>query len=419
MSGHTITDPHLDQQWPEPVEPTDDGPAGPGPVPDPGPAFSAAGPRSAPPVWDPGPAERPVYFDVAGMLDGGMPDPPATDVLARTDGVCIFYAGQVNLLFGDPESGKTFVALAAAAEALRLGRSALVLDLDHNGPEATISRLAMLGAPESALRDLSRFRYVEPEDALHVGIIVSDAKDWHPTVVVVDSLGELLPVFGASSNSPDDFTMVHARVMKPLAMTGACVICIDHLAKNAESRAHGSTGTAAKRRAIGGTSIRVKVADTFVPGHGGSAHLLIHKDRHGGLREHSPREDSESIGGTFTMTVDAAGGTSWKVAAPAMTDRNPDELPALADVEAVAALDPAPTSVEDARGRLRWRKPRATAAVREWRKQGSESTGPRSHTQGADPGPAPVIASCASCGGSMRVVEPGQTVHPGCPDVAS
>ena len=201
------------------------------------------------PVRDPGPdPERPAYRDIAALLDGGLPSPPTPEVLARSDGVCLFYAGQVNLLFGDPESGKTFVALAAVAETLRWGRTALVLDLDHNGPAATVARLLMLGAPVTALRDQGRFRYVEPEDRWHVTAVVEDAGTWRPAVVVLDSIGELLPVFGASSNSPDDFTRVHAGVMKPLAMTGACVVCVDHLAKNTESRAQGATGTAAKHR---------------------------------------------------------------------------------------------------------------------------------------------------------------------------
>lgn len=68
-----------------------------------------------------------------------------------------------------------------------------------------------------------------------------------------------------SSNQPDDFTVAHGRALKPLAMTGACVIAIDHLAKNTDSRASGPTGTNAKRRAVGGVSIRVVIKQPFTP----------------------------------------------------------------------------------------------------------------------------------------------------------
>lgn len=347
------------QEDPPDPRPYDDDPVEDAPVP-------GSHPRGVEPGTDP---ERPTYCDIAALLDGGLPDPPAPDVLARSDGICLFYSGQVNLLFGDPESGKTFIALAAIAQSLTAGCAALVVDLDHNGPVATVARLLMLGASVAALRDQARFRYVEPEDRHHLAAIVQDATTWHPAVVVIDSISELLPLFAASSNSPDDFTRVHTRVMKPLAMTGACVICIDHLAKNTDSRAHGATGTAAKRRAIGGTSLRVRVADTFTPGQGGAAHLLIHKDRHGGLRQHSPTGDHEPLAGTFTLTADGdTGATSWKITAPTTGDHNPAKVPAAADIEAITALDPPPTSVADVAERLRWRKQRAADALREWRK---------------------------------------------------
>ena len=68
---------------------------------------------------------------------------------------------------------------------------------------------------------------------------------------------------------------MHARVVKPLAMAGAAVVCIDHLAKGAESRSLGSTGTLAKRRVVGGATIRVKLLDAYTPGKGGRALLTV------------------------------------------------------------------------------------------------------------------------------------------------
>lgn len=308
-----------------------------------------------------------LFYDVAGMLDGGLPDPPAPALARRTDGHALFYAGQLNLLFGDPESGKTFICLAAAVEALNLGRSVLVVDLDHNGPAATIDRLLMLGAPITALADLDRFRYVEPEDAAHLMAVVAAAVAWRPAVVVVDSIGELLPVFGYSSNSPDEFTLINSRVLKPLAMAGAAVVGIDHLAKNTDSRASGPTGTAAKKRAVGGVSIRVVCKDAFTPGRGGKASLTIHKDRHGGLRQHCPPPDGgEAYAGTFVLEAQPDGSTTWHIAAPALGDRAPSAVDEQ-DVAALSALDPAPTSVRDVSERMHWGTHRAAAALREWR----------------------------------------------------
>lgn len=358
-------------------------------------------PMGAEPGTDTRPEPHPLYADIAQLLADGMPDPEAPDMLTRSDGIGLFYRGQVNLVFGDPESGKTWVALAAAAETLRDGGSALVLDLDHNGVKATIGRLLMLGAPLDALSDLSRFRYVEPEDHLHLLDVVVDVVAWAPDVTILDSIGELIPLFGLSSNSPDDFTTVHGRVLKPLAArAGTALIAIDHLAKNSESRAQGATGTAAKRRAIGGVSLRVSVSEAFAPGRGGSAALTIHKDRHGGLRAATPGTDREPLAAMFVLsTVD--GLTSWSLRAPVEGERAPDQVPEAEDVEAIAALEPAPATVEEARKRLGWRKARAAKAMRGWREQGSPAgdsgqvSVPGSRHIGGNREPEPML--CPGC----------------------
>lgn len=348
-------------------------------------------PVSVPPVSE---TRNTLYYDVAGMLDGSLPEPPAPLLLDRDDGNAIFYAGEVNTLFGDPECGKSMIADAAAAQALSRGRRVVIIDLDHNGPTSTVSRLLMLGAPPTALRDAGRFRYVEPDDAEHLMRVIADLRTWRPAVAIVDSLGELIPLFGGSSNSPDDFTSVHARAIKPLAMAGAAVVCIDHLAKNAESRSLGSTGTAAKRRVIGGTSIRVKLLEPFTPGKGGKALLTIHKDRHGGLRAECPTGDKEPVAGTFVLSV-VAGETLWELHAPHMAERNPNEAAPRADLEAIRSLDPLPATVREAREQLGWNTQRAANALRDFR------AFPVSDTQGTETGNTLDLAElpgrCAAC----------------------
>ena len=279
----------------------------------------------------------------------------------------MFYAGQVNWVFGDPESGKTWLCFACLVEALQAGRSGLIIDLDHNGPDATIGRLLMLGAPETALRDFNRFRYCEPEDRAEVRQVVDDAKVWRPAVAIVDSVGELLPLYGANSNSADDFTSTHSNVLKPLAKAGAAVLAVDHLAKGADSRAAGAGGTAAKKRAVGGSSIRVKVKQPFTPDHGGSATLAVNKDRHGGVRRRCPVGDREPLAGTFKLLAFTDDVLEWAIYPPAAGERNDDENAPAEDVAAIGALDPPPVTVEDARQRLKWQKQRAANALRTWR----------------------------------------------------
>jgi hypothetical protein len=326
-------------------------------------------PGSAPLLREPGTAtEKPLYVDVCALLDGTVPEPPTPVLGQRTDGHCLFYPAQVNWIFGDPESGKSWLCSACVVEALKANRRVLIVDLDHNGAAATVLRLLALGAPTEALRDSDLFRYCEPDDRAELRQVVDDCAQWRPAIAIVDSVGELLPLYGSNSNSADEFTTVHSNVLKPLAKAGAAVLAVDHLAKGADSRAAGPGGTAAKRRAIGGSSIRVKVKQPFTPGHGGSATLVVNKDRHGGLRAHCPVGDREPVAGTFKLLAFSDGVLEWAIYPPD-GERNDDEHAPAEDVAAIAALEPPPDTVDDARQRLRWQKQRTANAMRSWRRQ--------------------------------------------------
>jgi hypothetical protein len=304
------------------------------------------------------------WGDVRGLLSGELPEPPKPEALTRTDGKALLYAGQVNMLYGEPESGKTWAALAAAAEAIMNGRKAVFVDLDHNGMPAIVVRLMFLGVPQDLLVDPDRFRYIEPEDADELKRVVKFLKLWKPDVAVIDSVGELLPALNLNSSNPDDFTKAHSAVMKPLAMAGACVIVIDHVPKSVENKVHGPTGTAAKKRAVGGAMIRVLVKAGFAPGQGGSCFLAITKDRHGGLKAVSKPDKPEFIAGTFKLRPEGG----WSVFAPVSDDHIGLSVPA-EDLDAIEQLTPPPSSVADARKRLGWGQVRAMTAMKAWREQ--------------------------------------------------
>ncbi len=339
----------------------------------PGTATTAKGltvPGSEPSMREPGTDNgKPLYVDIRALLDGTVPEPPEPILGRRTDGNALFYASQVNWLFGDPESGKSWLCLACVVEATNAGRKVLIIDLDHNGAPATVRRLLDMGGKTEALRNPDQFRYCEPEDRAELRDVIDDSMTWRPAVAIVDSVGELLPMYGASSNSSDDFTLAHSNVLKPLAKAGAAVIAVDHLAKNPDSRAAGPGGTAAKRRAIGGVSLRMKVKQPFTPGHGGRATLVINKDRHGGLRKHCPVGDREPLAGTFQLLAFTDGVLEWTIHPPAEGERNDDEHAPAEDVAAINELYPPPATVEEARQRLKWQKQRAAKALRTWREE--------------------------------------------------
>lgn len=285
-----------------------------------------------------------IFVDVAQRLAGDF-HPPSPSILTTDAGHQLFYSGELNLVYGDAECGKTWICLAAVAEALDNGSAAAVIDLDHNGADSTLHRLLSLGAEAADLSDIDRFRLYEPLDKVDLDAVVQDLRDWKPELAVLDSLGEAMPLYGASSNSADDFTLVHKDVIKPLTAAGVAVVVVDHLAKNENSRAMGPGGTPAKRRATGGLSVRVTVDRPFTPGCGGSAKLQLNKDRHGGVRRNfSGDAVGDPVIGRFTLTEDE-GDLGWSIeamtaaAAKPTTRAEAQAEKADEDAEALRAMD--------------------------------------------------------------------------------
>ncbi|MCT2041929.1 AAA family ATPase [Pseudoclavibacter alba] len=301
------------------------------------------------------------YVDIAQLYRDGLTEPEPPTVCLRDDGHGLFYRGAVNVLFGDSETGKTWLALAAGVEAMHSGLGFLMCDLDHNGPATIISRLEMLGADETMLSNRSLFRLAEPEDRDDMLSVVADAGFWNPAVAVVDSMGELLVLHGANSNNPDDYTRVHREVLTALSGCGACVIAIDHVAKNTESNQYGATGTAAKKRAVNGAQIRVVGAEPFAPGKGGASHLYVTKDRNGGLRAVAKREPGErqEYVGTFTLSE-----FGCEVKAPRPDERAPHSW-SERDVQRLVEMDTFPANLGDAAKALGIRKADAGEAYKE------------------------------------------------------
>lgn len=313
-----------------------------------------------------------LYCDVKELLERGPLQPPAPEYGQRSDGIGIFYKSATNSLIGDPESGKTFIALTAGADVLFTGGSVLIVDLDHNGAQAIVSRLRAFGVPIDVLIDPLRFRYTEADDPPSMAGVVTDAMSWRPDFVVIDSIGELMPMYGASSNSADDFTRVHSTAIKPFVMAGACVVLIDHQAKGNESRQYGATGTAAKKRAISGALLRVTIDEPFAPGSGGAAEITLVKDRHGGLRAHCSK-DREPLVGRFKMT-DTEGALNWSIRPPLEGEKPKQSIKvdgATGEqlLEELDKLTPPPTSVRDIKTRCTWGTGKASEAWRLWQER--------------------------------------------------
>ncbi|GAB3410957.1 hypothetical protein GCM10027515_31910 [Schumannella luteola] len=312
-----------------------------------------------------GATDAPTYVDVAALLDAGFQaiEPDAGGI--RSDGVRLLYSGTVNGLVGESEVAKSIAATCMVADELSRDGSAGWIDLDHNGAAATVARFVAAGVAPGVLRDPSRFRLVVPESRAAVLSAIEDAAGWSPTMVVIDSVGEIVPMFGGDSNSADDYTRVHREVFARLAATGAAVLVIDHLAKTALSTGYAS-GTGAKKRAMDGAYYGVKLVEPFRPGEGGASAFTILKDRHGGVRAKTPGETAA----VFRLDSRSDAWTWEFYPGRSADERSADQLSA--DVAFVLALDSFPASRAALQGAVRdassdgkaWSNERASAALK-------------------------------------------------------
>lgn len=236
--------------------------------------------------------------DLTWLFNGHAPtvEPPAWG--RRTNGHALFYAGRVNGIYGDPEAAKSWLAQVAIVEALHAGKMTAFVDVDHNGMDHTAARLLLLGARIEHLADPHLFRYYEPDDGAELRAAVHEITGLAPAIVVLDSVGEMLPMLGVKSVDNDEITAAMRVLASPPAQVGSCVITIDHLPKSAEARATGfAIGGTAKKRAIDGSYLHAEARVQPAPGAIGRITLRIEKDRPGELRKTS----TGKYVGTFTL----------------------------------------------------------------------------------------------------------------------
>lgn len=309
------------------------------------------------------------YEDVAAFFANGMPQPPRPDLGHRADGIGIFYRSKVNILLGPPESGKTLALQCIALDTIADGGHVLHIDLDHNGLQLTMQRYASLvgnAAPMiAALSDPERFRYTQPDDPANLDAIITDTHTWQPDLIILDSLGELIPLYGGDSNSADDYSTIHRRTLTTLANTGAAVVAVDHEAKNRDSARYGAAGTMAKKRAVDGLMLRASIRQPFAPGRGGIAALLIVKDRPGGARAATPPGDDEPCYAMFELS------TTWQFRPiTGTTNEHITDAKLAADIANLTAAGLNENSSQrDVKARLHWGSDRAINALKALREQ--------------------------------------------------
>lgn len=240
----------------------------------------AASDTPEPPTWS--------RIDLSAHLDGTHV-PQVPELLARADGEHLLYRGRVHSFHGESESGKSWVALAAAAEQLAAGHDVLMLDFESDA-HTVVGRLLRLGATRAAIA--THFDYRRPEVAPRN--LAHEHQPWAEmlgrqyAVAILDGVTEALAVYSVSSKDNDEVTgWIRSTPRKIAATTGAAVILVDHVTKDADSRGRFAIGGQAKMAALDGAAYIVEVVEPLGVGLVGKVALRVAKDRPGGVRPHA------------------------------------------------------------------------------------------------------------------------------------
>jgi len=226
-------------------------------------------------------------IDLTAVLAGDV-EPELPTLMERVDGHALLYPGRVHDFHGEPESGKSFAAQIMAARCLIDNQDVLYLDYETDERLVT-GRMLELGVEPAQI--LAHLDYRRPDRAATVaeaGYVQLLKATYTLAVVdgVTDSVGH--QSLRGSSDSTDDIAAWRRAVPDPIARkTGAAVIQIDHVTKNAETRGRFAIGSQAKLAGISGCSYLFEVISELGRGLKGEVSIRVAKDRPGGVRPHS------------------------------------------------------------------------------------------------------------------------------------
>ncbi len=223
-------------------------------------------------------------IDMSALLAGDLSPLEATRMV-RTDGQPLLYPGRVHDFHGEPETGKSWAAQVAAAEALNDGGRVLYLDFDGEARDV-VGHLLALGVSEERIR--TALLYVRPDEPLGDAIPqdLQDALQLGPLAVsVLDGVNNSMAGSGLEPNSNLDVRRWWDRLVRPIQLaTGGPTILIDHVAKNKDSRGDWAVGAGQKKAGIDGASFYFESIRAFGRGRTGEVQIKLHKDRPGALR---------------------------------------------------------------------------------------------------------------------------------------
>jgi Bifunctional DNA primase/polymerase, N-terminal/AAA domain len=260
----------------------------------------------------PAPAPEPMGFvDLDHWWDRSEPERQA-DVLTRTDGTALLYTGDLNWIYGDSGSGKTWVALAAAVQLLADGGHVAWIHYEDPTPATIIGRLKALGVPRDTA--VAQFHYYDPQGAPIDWAALADlCSTIGVTWATLDSVGEALNAAGVNEDSDTEVGPWLNNGPRALVNAGIGFVGVDHGTKAQNQKLHPS-GSKRKRAAVTGAALLIEPIVSPTVDRDGMLRITCAKDRHGNHQQGSTvgiahlRHDITTGGLNVTINDDSTSG---------------------------------------------------------------------------------------------------------------
>lgn len=226
-------------------------------------------------TWEP--------VNLAAVLAGDAPQLTPT-IWSRSDGHFLLYPGKIHSINAEPEAGKSWCMQHASAQQIQAGAHVLYVDFEADAKDVT-GRLLELGCTPTQI--LEYFHYIRPDDPIDAQALLKVAaacETWQPTLAILDGVTEAMVGAGWSIKDNDDIARFFAAMPRPVARTGAAVVLIDHVVKDAEQQGRWGIGGAHKLAGIDGATYKLEALTPFSKDNPGSSRLICQKDRHGQIR---------------------------------------------------------------------------------------------------------------------------------------
>ena len=241
--------------------------------------------------------------DLLPILNGEHVEEHA-EILHRADGVALLYRGRLHAAYGEPESCKGWLALAAVAECIDAAELVVYLDYEDTA-QNIVARLVALGVDKAVIRSrLSYLRVDEPVPTWALEDLVASG----PALVVVDGITEALTVEGLDMAANQDIAEFRKRLSRAFVRAGAAVLEVDHVVKDKENRGRYAIGAQHKLAGVD-VAYRLDVIHPFGREREGLVKVTVTKDRPGYVRQHSADGERTALlrlastDGTVTATL--------------------------------------------------------------------------------------------------------------------